>query len=174
MTELFLEEYFKDIAERWPGIAHTNESKAFYRITDPTNLDEFDSAVRNMAKDACLLLEIGDGTIADWDSNRETPRIGLHVLVKTVDDEFAKINAARDLAKTVLLKIVSRMRYDILGKHERPDHADGPLKAGGARFDTKISFSNMSGIDGNWYGKSFYFEFKAPINLEYHAEEWTA
>lgn len=174
MTELFLEDYFKTVAATCIDLAHTDESQAFYRITDPMNLDEFDSAVRNMAKDACLLLEIGDGEIADWDSQRETPRIGLHVLVKTADNEFAKVNAARDEAKTILLTIVSRIRYDTLGRHERADLADGPLKAGGARFDTRIKFSNMSAIDGNWYGKSFYFEFKAPINLAYDPNRFSA
>ena len=85
---------------------------------------------------------------------------------------LAKLNAARDLAKSILLKIVSRMRYDTKSQFERADNTDGPLKQAGARFDTRVKFLNMSGVDGNWYGKTFHLELKAPINLELDVNDW--
>lgn len=171
MTEDFLETYFKNIATKLKDIQHTDVAPAFYRMADPTNLDEFDNAVRNMGKSACLLLEIGSGNIGEYDTQKEQPRIGLHVLVKTTD-AFAGINAARDLAKGILLKIVSRMRLDTKTQYERPDNATGPLRAVTAVFDTKIKFGNMTAVDGNWYGKSFYFDLSVPINLVYDQNDW--
>jgi hypothetical protein len=31
----------------------------------------------------------------------------------------------------------------------------------------------MTAIDGNWYGKSFYFDFRVPLNLVYEPNDWT-
>ena len=171
MTEQFLEDYFKNIAEKVKDIAHTDEVPAFYRMKDPMDLDEFDDAVKNMAKSCCLLLEIGDGSLGEWDSQRDMPRIGLHVLNKTTELR-ADINSGRDRAKSTLNKIVSLMRLDCKTAYERPDNQPGPLKAINVVFDSNIKYSNMTGIDGNWYGKSFYFEFKAPINLVYNPDDY--
>lgn len=171
MTETFLANYFEHIATKLKEIRHTDNEKAFYRMADPNDLDEFDNAVKNMGKNICLLLEIGSGEIADWDSQKESDRLGLHVLVKTSEAKDA-INAGRDQAKTVLQKIVSKMRLDCKIGADRPDNTIGPLKSQGISFDSKIKFSNMTAIDGNWYGKSFYFDFKAPVNLVYQSNDW--
>jgi hypothetical protein len=172
MTELFLEQYFSNIATALKDISHTVDLPAFHRMKDSSDLDEFDNAVRNMQKDVCLLLEIGGGSIGEYDTQNDMPHIGLHILCKSTD-LFAEVNAARDRAKTILLKIVSRMRLDCKGLHERMDNADGPLRAKNVTFDTRIKFSNMTAIDGNWYGKSFYFDFRVPLNLVYEPNDWT-
>lgn len=173
MTEDFLETYFKNIAVASKAIAHTDDQPAFYRMSDPNDLDEYDNAVRSMTKGVCLLLEIGSGSIGEWDSQNDMPRIGLHLLVKT-DEVFANINAARDQAKSILQQIVSRMRIDCKTQFERTDQTIGPLKAETVVFDSKIKFSNMSAVDGSWYGKSFYFDFRSPLNLVYNPDNWTA
>lgn len=171
MTEQFLEDYFKSVATKVKDINHTDEEPAFHRMSDPMDLDEFDQAVRNMAKRCCLLLEIGDGSLGEWDSQRDMPRIGLHVLNKSTDAK-ADINAARDAAKGTLLKIVSLMRRDCQQQIDEGTLVAGPLKAVNVVFDSNIKFSNMTAIDGNWYGKSFYFEFKAPVNLAYNPDNY--
>jgi len=172
MTEQFLEDYFKNLATVSVDLANTDEATSFYRMKDQFDLDEFDNAVRSMSKDKCMLLEIGEGSICEYDSQNDMPKIGLHVLCKSTE-EFSDINAARDLAKTILLKIVARMRLDCKGQHERVDQMDGPLRAQRVTFDTKIKFANMSAIDGNWYGKTFYFYFRSPLNLAYDTNDWT-
>ena len=171
MTEQFLEDYFKNIATALKAIGHTEETPAFYRMADAMDLDEFDNAVRNMTKSACLLLELGEGSLGSWDSQSDLPRIGLHVLIKTTE-KFSDINTARDQAKAILLKIMSRMRLDCKGKFERTDNADGPLRVQFISFDSNVKLSNMTAIDGNWYGKSLYFSFSVPVDLVYNPLDW--
>ncbi|RVU01079.1 hypothetical protein EOD41_10720 [Mucilaginibacter limnophilus] len=172
MSEQFLDEYFENIAAKLKEIQHTENEPAFYRITDPYNLDEFDDAVKSMGKPVCLLLEIGDGEIGEWDSQKDMPRIGLHVLAKC-DGSRAGIRQARDQAKEILLKIVSRMRRDAQDHwDDQGAHIIGALKAAKVVFSTAIKFTNMTAVDGNWYGKSFWFEFKAPVNLVYNEGDW--
>lgn len=173
MTEAFLENYFKGIAAASVDIAHTDDLPSFYKMSDSNDLDEWDEAVRNITKPVCLILETGSGSIGEWDSQRDSPRIGLHCLVKTTE-KTSDINGARDFAKLVLQKIVSRMRLDCKTAFERPDQTIGPLRAVNVVFDSNIKFSNMTGIDGNWYGKSFYFDFRVPLNLVYNPDDWTA
>jgi hypothetical protein len=171
MTEQFLEDYFKGLATALKAIGHTDDAPAFYRMKDPMDLDEFDNAVKNMAKGVCLLLEIGDGSLGSWDAQSDLPRIGLHILIKTTE-KFSDINAARDQAKAILLKMVSRIRIDCKGEFEREDNADGPLRTQRVVFDSNVKLSNMTAIDGNWYGKSAYFNWSVPVDLVYNPLDW--
>lgn len=174
MTEDFLDNYFKNLAINLVDIAHTVDAPAYYRMKDSMDLDEFDNAVRNMTKSTCLLLEIGSGNMGDYDNVNDALTIGLHCLVKTTD-KYADINAARDQAKSILLKIITRIRFDCRDKYIRNTVANGPLKALNVIFDSKIKYENMTDIDGNWYGKSFYFYFRAPVQeLPYNSNDWTA
>jgi hypothetical protein len=172
MTEAFLIGYFENIAATCKDILHTDGNKAFYTMADPTDLVEFEAGVRSMSQNICLVLEMGTGTMGDYDAQNDTPRIGLHVLCKSATELYTDVRAARDQAKTTLNKIVSQMRLDCRGQYERPDNANGPLNVQQVTFDTKIKYANMSGIDGNWYGKSFYFEFRVPENLVYNPDDW--
>lgn len=171
MTEQFLEDYFKTVATALKDIGHTDGAPAFYRMTDAMDLDEFDNAVRNMSGNTCLLLEIGESTIGAYDSQKDRPHIGLHVL-KHTSELFADKNAARDFAKAILLKIVSRIRLDCKSQFERADNQDGPLRGPCVSFSTDGKFSNMTAIDGNWYGKSLYIDFAVPLDITYNSEDW--
>ncbi|HVW97495.1 MAG TPA: hypothetical protein VHA56_16095 [Mucilaginibacter sp.] len=173
MTEQQLEEYFTGIATDLKDIGHTPDAPAFYRIKDAMDLDEFDDAVRNMTAGVCLLLETGESNIGSYDSQTDRLRIGLHVLKHTTED-FDDINAARDFAKAALLKIVSRIRLDCKGKFERTNGQDGPLRQLATVFSTDGKLSNMTAIDGNWYGKSMYFDFAVPLDITYNTEDWNA
>ncbi|MGY0037631.1 hypothetical protein [Pedobacter sp. NJ-S-72] len=172
MTENFLENYFEKVAAKVKDIAHTADSKAFYRIHSKVDLDEFDNAVRSMEKHICLLAEFGSGTIGDWDSPRDIHAYyGLHVLVKS-SDIFSEIKAARDHAKSTLIKIIVLMRKDIQDKFIYATDTAGPLKLAGIVFDSGGKYDDMDGVDGNWYGKSIYFDFKATINLAYNPNDY--
>lgn len=171
MTDTFLEDYFKNLGIQSVFIAHTDASPSFFRVQSKVDLQEFDNAVRRVKKDNCLLLEMGSGQIGELDNQRDTCRIGLHVLIKT-STKFEEIKAARALAKYILLSMISIMRRDIKPIYLFSDLAAGPLNAAGITFDSNCKYDDMDGIDGNWYGKVMYFDFKAPVNVAYNADDW--
>ena len=171
MTEDFILQYFTDVATALKDIGHTVEVPAFFRVKSKTDLDEFDYAVRNTTKNNVLILETGAGATTGWDSTNDNLQIGLHCLVKT-DEAFANILIARDLAKAILLKAVSRMRIDCQPFGLYSDGAAGPLCGQIATFDSACKYDDMDGIDGNWYGKAMYFTWKVPLDLSYNPADW--
>ncbi|MBE7178179.1 MAG: hypothetical protein INR69_17385, partial [Mucilaginibacter polytrichastri] len=65
MSEQFVQGYFEQLAALHPDIAHSSEKPAFFRIQEEYNLDEFDRAVRATKSRTVLLLEFGEGDIAE-------------------------------------------------------------------------------------------------------------
>ncbi len=171
MTEDFLEEYFESVATKVKDIGHTPESTAFYRISSKYDLDEFDNAVRNMQKDCCMLLEFGSGNLGESDSPKDSIKIGIHILNKTTE-AFEDIRSARAAAKATLVKIIALMRKDCQDKFLYSDDSAGPLKLAGIIFAGAGTYDDMDGIDGNWYGKSLYIDFTAPVSQQYNPEDY--
>lgn len=169
-----MQEYFEAMAMASNDIQHTTDAPSFYCMNDPMDLVEFDEGVRAMAKNICLILELSQGTLGVYDATNDRVRIGLLVLCKSTDETFANIRAAYDQAKTTLNKLVAQIRLDCKGKYERPDNQDGPLRQQFVTFDTKIKYNNVSDVDGNWYGKSYYFDFCVPENLVWNPDDWTS
>jgi hypothetical protein len=172
MTEDFILQYFENVAAKLIAIGHTTGSPSFFRVKSKVDLDAFDNSVRGTTKSNVLLLETGAGATMGWDSTTDMLQIGLHCLVKT-DESFANILIARDLAKTILLKIVSRMRLDCEPLGIYSNGAAGPLWGQIATFDSACKYDDMDGIDGNWYGKAIYFTWKVPLDLSYNGADWT-
>jgi hypothetical protein len=171
MTETFLEDYFRAIAARSKFLAHTNTLPSFFAVKSKVDLNEFDNAVRNVKKNACLLLETGPGELEINDNPRDNCRIGLHVLLKTTD-KFEDIKAARDKAKYVLISIISAMRRDMEGFGEYSNNSAGPLAQAGVILQNVGKYDDMDGVEGNWYGKVIYFDFRTPVSQKYNPADW--
>ncbi len=172
MTEAFIQAYFTNVATAMVAIGHTTDSPAFFRVKSKTDLDAFDNAVRNTTKSNVLLLETGAGQTGAWDSPVDTVHIGLHLLVKTPDTDFQQVFNARDTAKAILLQIIARMRKDCEPIGLYSNSADGPLWNAIATFDSVCKYDDMDGVDGNWYGKAVYFDWKTPVDLSYNPSNW--
>ena len=173
MTETFLEDYFRSLATRSVFVAHTEAVPSFFRVQSKVDLDEFDNAVRKVKKDICLLLELGSGELELSDNPRDYCRIGLHVLVKTTS-KFELIKAGRDQAKHVLLSIISKIRRDVLPLYAYSDNEAGLLNQAGVVLQNMGKYDDMDGVDGNWYGKVIYIDFRAPVSQAYNPDEWIA
>jgi hypothetical protein len=173
MTEAFIQAYFTNLATVSVDIAHTDIDPSFFRVKSKTDLDAFDNAVRNVTKNNVMLLETGAGGMGSWDMPYDTLQIGLHCLVKTIDTNFDNIFVARDVAKAILLKFVARMRIDCQPLGLFSPTAAGPLWNVITNFDSIAKYDDMDGIDGNWYGKAIYFNWKVPLDLSYQTNDWT-
>lgn len=171
MTETFLEDYFKSLAVRSVFIAHTDSVPSFFRVQSKSDPDEFDNAVRSVKKNICLLLELGSGEMELTDNPRDYCRIGLHVLVKTTE-KSSDIKAGRDQAKAVLRSLISKIRRDVLPRYEYSDSEAGVLNQQNVVLQNMAKYDDMDGVDGNWYGKVIYLEFRTPQSQAYNPDEW--
>ncbi len=171
MIEEFLEEYFEGVAVKVKPINHTLQKPAFYRVKDKFDLGEFDEAVRNMKGNYCLLLEMGSGEFAGWDSPRDDVRIGMHVLKKT-SEKFEDINAAKSEAKEILIRAIALIRKDCEDIGMYADDQAGPLKALNTIFDSAGKYDDMSVEEGNWHGKTCYFDLKSPVEMSYDPDNY--
>ncbi|MBE7177701.1 MAG: hypothetical protein INR69_14935, partial [Mucilaginibacter polytrichastri] len=120
-----------------------------------------------------LLLEFGEGDIAEGDANYDQAAIGLCLLTKISSEKFEDIRAAKAAMKTLALDFIGRLREDCRGRFERPDGADGPLLTEKVRFDGRVHYADIGPIDRLWYGKRISFVFRAPIALPYNPSRWT-
>lgn len=172
MTEGFLNTYFEGLAIASRDIQHNVNGKAFAKIRNKWDLEEFDTAVRSMKSKVCLLLELGSGAISDDDHPMDSARIGLHILKKSTE-VFADQEAARDDSKNILVKLLARIKYDRLEADLRPDNSDGPLRQAKIQFTGDGNFEDIE-TDGYWIGKSLYFDLRSNINLEYNPNDFTS
>ncbi|MBS7565160.1 hypothetical protein KHS38_12165 [Mucilaginibacter sp. Bleaf8] len=170
MTEQFLKTYFESLARCNRHIGHSDEKVAFCRIRNRYDLTEFDTSLRNMTSDICLLLELGSGGFGSWDSPKDSAQVGLHLLIKT-DELFENQEAARDRAKALLKSILTRMRYDREEAGLRDDGQDGPLRVANILFDNAGKYDDME-ADENWFGKSLYINLSSIESMEYNPNDW--
>ncbi len=171
MVEEFLENYFTTVAAKVKSIDHTEENPAYYRIEDKYDLAEFDNAARNLKGRCCLLLEMGSGSFTGWDSPRDDARIGLHLLIKT-DGKLTSKKAARSEAKEILISIIALIRKDCEDLGLYADDQEGPLKTLNTIFDSAGKYDDMAVAEVNRFGKSIYFDMKAPVDMSYNAENY--
>jgi hypothetical protein len=174
ISELFIKQYFKSLAESSKDIAHREDRKSFHVLRNLL-LDEFDAALKNMVNKIALILEIGEGTFGSDDNVQDNPEISLYFVIRT-DGAWDNIDAARDQAKVIAAKFLARMRYDLEDKHTRNDGVDGILRQHKIKFNTSGGYRNLGNIgeDEKWTGKMLDLKLTGigETNFAYNSNDW--
>lgn len=174
ISELFIKDYFKSLAESSKDIAHQSDRKSFF-ILRGLSLDEFDAALSDMAGKKGMIMEFGEGTFGSDDNVQDSPEISLYFVIKT-DGKWENLDAARDEAKAIAGKFLARMRYDLQEKYTREDNLDGVLRQHKIKFDTSGGYRNLStiGEDESWTGKMVDIKLSGlgETNLAYNSNDW--
>jgi hypothetical protein len=176
ISEIFLRDYFSGLAKTSKDIAHSEERKSFFMLRG-TDLDEFDAALRNMANPVGLILQIGSGKFGSDDNIRDYPELTFFFVIKT-DGSYAELDDARERAKMIGKKFISRMMFDLLQKDLRDDNVDGPLRARRITFDRSGQYTNLGNIgEGeNWTGKMLEIKLngQGDGDYQYNPNDWSA
>lgn len=171
MTDRFLTDYFQVLAGSHPDIRHGDGNKAYFPVHSRYDLDAFDNSIKSMEGRICLLFEIGDGSLGEWDTPADSGTFGLHVLIKCSEDLDERAQA-RDTAKAILIDMITRIRYDRLEAGLRQDSTDGPLYVAGIQFDSAGKYSYIDAAD-DWFGRSLYLQLTdKQQDLSYKSSKW--
>jgi hypothetical protein len=174
ISELFLRDYFKDLAERSVELQHHEDRKSFF-VLRGLYLDEFEAALTNMANPKGLIIEMGEGTFGSDDNVQDNPDMTLYFVIRT-DGLYENIDAARDEAKLIAAKFLAKMRYDQQDQYQRVDNIAGILKQHKVKFNLSGGYRNLGNVgdDERWTGKMIEIKFSGSgeTDLVHNPNDW--
>lgn len=160
-----IQDYFENLAKVHKEIAHTDEMKSFFVVTDKYDLDEIDKAVRSYAKFPAVLLESIEGDLDDNGSANYTDAVNVTFSILLKGRGRQEIRNARNNAKRIGMEFLTRMRMDknngvLFGKPT----ADMQIKA---------SYQPIGKIDPDLYGFIFSVKIICPFSFSSNSATWS-
>jgi hypothetical protein len=163
-------DYMKGLAFKNRLLQHTDEKKAFYRVSSITNLEELLTS-GSFGKNRCMLVIDGrEGRMVDNESDNlldnqyYTFFIVEHVEQNDPDKRQQALVMCMYVVKQVLGKMFLDKRNDQKGKT--------PLTGLGNLDRASIYYKEFGPIGDNFWGYMVSFSLMEPPNIRYNEQDW--
>lgn len=156
--------YFENLATLCVPIGHQPNAKAFFEIDDPDVLNNFDEALRNMAKETCMLLVNGGGELNDATSNNHTDSMEFQLYILKLKRSTNTPEQLKVEAKALMMEIVKRIKSDFrTDRRYRFTINNMPYEKVGP----------MGSDESQWYGYTTILRFTCPFTTALNSAIWT-
>ncbi|MDF2851703.1 hypothetical protein [Sphingobacterium multivorum] len=157
MSPEIITDYLERKASESPAILHVKDSasgQAFFVIDDPYDLNEFDKALRSVAKSPAMLFELADGVIDDQTNASYLNTVNCSFMVIDKKGDFEKVRDCRNRCYAIGKEIIKSILKDQREMNIIPDKM--------IQVPLRTNYSPVGPMDIRWYGYQFTLEFVGP------------
>lgn len=157
MSPDIITDYMERKASESPAILHVKDSasdQAFFVIDDPFDLNEFDTALRSVAKSPAMQFELADGILDDQNNASYLNTVNCSFMIIDKLADFEKVRDCRNRCYHIGKEIIKSILKDQRDMNIIPGKMiQVPLRA---------NYSPVGPMDVRWYGYQFTLAFVGP------------